>query len=86
MKYSQYLFKQGQSYYLVELERGSEKVTLKVKEHGWSDTWSLPLDFCDHLGRTKEDLTDYTPEEVAIWERNVLHPWLEDPYKSLSKQ
>ena len=52
---SQYLFKEGQAYYLVEV--GSQGVTLKIKEHGWSDTWSLPLDECDHLGRTHDELT-----------------------------
>lgn len=28
-------------YYLVEI--WDNRVTLKVKEQGWSDTWSLPL-------------------------------------------
>jgi hypothetical protein len=46
---SQHIFKDGQAYYLVEV--GSQGVTLKIKEHGWSDTWSLPIDTCDHLGR-----------------------------------
>lgn len=46
---SQYIFSDGQAYYLVEV--GSNGVTLKVKEYGWSDTWSLPLEQADHIGR-----------------------------------
>lgn len=39
----QYIFQQGAQFYLVDIyENGT--VTLKVKENGWSDTWSLPLD------------------------------------------
>ena len=39
----QYIFQQGAQYFLVDIyENGT--VTLKVKENGWSDTWSLPLD------------------------------------------
>lgn len=30
-------------YYLVEVYPNG-KVTLKIKENGWSDTWSLPLE------------------------------------------
>jgi hypothetical protein len=41
MKY--YIFSEGERYYLVEIyEDGA--VSLKIKEDGWSDTWSLPLD------------------------------------------
>ena len=38
----QYLFKDEGEYYLVEIY--GDKVTLKVKRNGWSDTWSLPLE------------------------------------------
>lgn len=38
----QYLFKDAGEYYLVEIY--GDKVTLKVKRDGWSDTWSLPLE------------------------------------------
>ena len=51
---SQHIFKNGQSYYLAEVSPQGQ-LTLKVKEFGWSDTWSLPLDTCDHLGRTTEE-------------------------------
>jgi hypothetical protein len=53
---SQHIFKNGQSYYLAEISPQGQ-LTLKVKEFGWSDTWSLPLEACDHLGRTHEELT-----------------------------
>jgi hypothetical protein len=39
----QYIFSKGGSYYLVDIyEDGT--VSLKIKENGWSDTWSLPID------------------------------------------
>lgn len=38
-----FIFQKGASFYLVEMYPDG-KVTLKVKEDGWSDTWSLPLD------------------------------------------
>lgn len=37
----QYVYEDGNEYFLIEVYEG--KVTLKVKRHGWSDTWSLPL-------------------------------------------
>jgi hypothetical protein len=39
----QYLYADGSGeYFLVEI--WEDKVTLKVKRDGWSDTWSLPLE------------------------------------------
>ena len=37
----QYLFKEKETYYLVEVR--ATGVALKLKEKGWSDTWSAPL-------------------------------------------
>ena len=51
---SQHIFKNGQSFYLAEISPKGQ-LTLKVKEFGWSDTWSLPLETCDHVGRTHEE-------------------------------
>lgn len=39
----QYIYQDGDRYYLVEVWP-SGVVTLKVKEDGWSDTWSLPIE------------------------------------------
>jgi hypothetical protein len=38
----QYIYQEGFEYYLVDVYEN--KVTLKVKRNGWSDTWSLPLE------------------------------------------
>lgn len=37
-----YIYKDAGEYFLVEI--WDNKVTLKVKRNGWSDTWSLPLE------------------------------------------
>lgn len=37
----QYLFKEKEIFYLVEVS--ATNVILKIKEQGWSDTWSAPL-------------------------------------------
>ena len=37
----QYLFKEKETFYLVEVS--SNGVKLKIKNQGWSDTWSAPL-------------------------------------------
>ena len=39
----QHIFQQGAQYFLVDIYENG-RVFLKVKENGWSDTWSLPLD------------------------------------------
>jgi hypothetical protein len=42
------------TYYLIELwEDGN--MSLKVKDLGWSDVWSLPLDKCDYIGRVHKE-------------------------------
>jgi hypothetical protein len=53
MASSQHIFKNGNSFFLVDIWEDG-KVTLKVKEQGWSDVWSLSLDECDNYGNTKE--------------------------------
>lgn len=40
---TQTVFQDGEKYYLVEVS-AEGKVSLKVKDNGWSDTWSLPLE------------------------------------------
>ena len=40
---TQQIFEFEGKYYLVDVWP-SGKVTLKIKENGWSDTWSLPLE------------------------------------------
>ena len=39
----QFVFQKGMKYYLVEISV-TNQVTLKLKEDGWSDTWSLPIE------------------------------------------
>lgn len=39
----QQIFQDGETYYLVEVS-ASGRITLKVKENGWGDTWSLPVE------------------------------------------
>ena len=39
----QQVFQDGAKYYLVELYPNG-KIILKVKENGWSDIWSLPVE------------------------------------------
>jgi hypothetical protein len=53
MASSQHIFKSGNSFFLVDMWEDG-KITLKVKEQGWSDVWSLSLDECDNYGNTKE--------------------------------
>lgn len=40
---TQAVFQDGEKYYLVEVFPDN-KISLKVKENGWSDTWSLPVE------------------------------------------
>ena len=47
----QQVFELNNSYYLVEIWPNG-KVTLKIKENGWSDTWSLPLEESFFGGRS----------------------------------
>lgn len=37
----QHVYQEGEQYYLVEIYEG--QVTLKIKHHGYSDIWSLPI-------------------------------------------
>jgi hypothetical protein len=37
------IFQDGETYYLVEIFPNG-KISLKVKENGWGDTWSLPVE------------------------------------------
>lgn len=37
-----HVFEKESTYYLVEISEDG-KVYLKIKENGWSDTWSLPI-------------------------------------------
>jgi len=39
----QHIFQEGERFYLVDIYE-SGRVTLKVKEEGWTDIWSLPVD------------------------------------------
>lgn len=39
----QQIFQDGEKYYMVEIYPNG-KIVLKVKEYGWSDTWSLPVE------------------------------------------
>lgn len=39
----QQIFQDGEKYYLVEVTNDN-RITLKVKEYGWGDTWSLPVE------------------------------------------
>lgn len=52
MQGKDYIYKNEGQFYLVTIwENG--KVTLKIKEQGWSDIWSPSLDECDQSGRVK---------------------------------
>ena len=46
----QHLYKKDNQFFLVDIWE-SGVVTLKVKEHGWSDTWSLSLDVVNSNGQ-----------------------------------
>ena len=48
---TQHIFTQDNKFYLVSVFDG--KMTLKIKEDGWSDIWSLPLAETDTSGRVK---------------------------------
>lgn len=37
------IFQDGEKYYCVEVFPDN-RITLKIKENGWSDTWSLPVE------------------------------------------
>lgn len=39
----QQVFQDGEKYYLVEVTNDN-RIILKVKEDGWGDTWSLPVE------------------------------------------
>ena len=39
----QQVFQDGDKYYLVEVTNDN-RIILKVKEDGWGDTWSLPVE------------------------------------------
>jgi hypothetical protein len=39
----QQVFQDGEKYYLVEVT-ADNRIILKVKENGWGDTWSLPVE------------------------------------------
>jgi hypothetical protein len=39
---NQYIFQDENEFFLIDIYEN--KVTLKVKRAGWSDTWSLPLE------------------------------------------
>jgi hypothetical protein len=53
MSANQYVFKKDNQFFLVDIwESGG--VTLKVKEQGWSDTWSLSLEPVSNLGQRLE--------------------------------
>ena len=46
----QHIYKKDNQFFLVDI-CDSGVVTLKVKEHGWSDTWSLSLDVVNSNGQ-----------------------------------
>jgi len=50
MSAKQYVYKQGEQFFLVDVWDNGE-VTLKVKDKGWSDTWSLSLDRVNSVGQ-----------------------------------
>ena len=37
------IFQDGEKYYMVEIYPDG-KIYLKIKENGWGDTWSLPVE------------------------------------------
>ena len=39
---NQFVFQKGAKFYLVDVYPNGE-VTLKIKEDGWNDIWSLPV-------------------------------------------
>ena len=50
----QHIYKKDNQFFLVDIWE-SGVVTLKVKEHGWSDTWSLSLDVVNSNGQPMEE-------------------------------
>jgi len=44
MALSQYVFEDKGKFYLVDVYLPEGKVYLKIKEDGWGDVWSLPLE------------------------------------------
>ena len=59
MRSEQYTFarknEEGKNnYYLIELYEDG-RMTLKIKDNGWSDVWSLPVDECDYVGRVHKE-------------------------------
>jgi translation elongation factor P/translation initiation factor 5A len=38
----QFIYQDGDKFYLVDVYEDGQ-VTLKIKENGWHDTWSLPI-------------------------------------------
>ena len=37
------IFQDGEKYYFVEVT-ADNRIILKIKENGWHDTWSLPVE------------------------------------------
>lgn len=53
MSAKQYVYRKGNEFFLVDIWENGE-VTLKVKEQGWSDTWSLSLERVGDVGQRLE--------------------------------
>jgi hypothetical protein len=50
----QYLFRRDNQFFLIDIWEDvweSDVVTLKIKDEGWSDTWSLSLDRVNSEGQ-----------------------------------
>ena len=43
MSVTTHIFEQGEKFFMVDIYEDG-RVFLKVKENGWGDTWSLPLE------------------------------------------
>jgi len=50
MSANQYVYRKDNQFFLVDIWENGE-VTLKVKDEGWSDTWSLSLERVGDVGQ-----------------------------------
>jgi hypothetical protein len=50
MASEQYVFRKDNEFFLIDVWENGQ-LTLKVKEHGWSDTWSLALERVGDVGQ-----------------------------------
>ena len=50
MASKQFVYRKDNEFFLIDIWENGE-VTLKVKEQGWSDTWSLTLERVSDVGQ-----------------------------------